>query len=46
MSNTSHGQECREPSGKCHGIVREFHIVRRVVTLSIASVFCGGCGTR
>ena len=33
--NTLHGQECREPSGKCHGIVREFHIVSRVVTLVI-----------
>ena len=33
--NTLHGQECCEPSGKCRGIVREFHIVWRVVTLVI-----------
>ena len=26
-------EECREPSGKCQGIVREFQIVWRVVTL-------------
>ena len=26
-------EECRKLSGKCHGIVREFHIVWRVVTV-------------
>jgi len=37
------GQECHEPSGKCHGIVREIHIVLRVVTLHIAvSDICYG----
>ena len=31
----SAAEEYREPSGKCQGIVREFHIVWRVVTLYI-----------
>jgi len=26
-------EECREPTGKCQRIFREFHIVWRVVTL-------------
>jgi len=26
-------EECREPSGKCQGIIGEFYIVWRVVTL-------------
>jgi len=30
-----HGQACREPSGKCHGIVSDFHIVWRVVILCV-----------
>jgi len=30
---SSAAEECRELSGKCHGIVREFHIAWRVVTL-------------
>ena len=30
----SAAEECREPSGKCQGIVTELHIVWRVVTLS------------
>jgi len=33
LNMLSAAEECREPSGKCHGIVREFHIVWRVVTL-------------
>ena len=34
----SAAEERCEPSGKCHGIVREFHIVWRVVTLNITSI--------
>ena len=33
-------EECREPSGKCQGIVREFQIVWRVVTLCGTSCSC------
>ena len=36
----SAAEECREPSGKCQGIVREFHIVWRVVTLFF-DIICG-----
>jgi len=28
-------EECHEPSGKCQGIIREFHVVWRVVTLVV-----------
>ena len=38
MSNTWHGQQCCELSGKCPGIVREFHIVWRVVTLNFFAI--------
>ena len=37
MSNTYYRQECRELSGKYHEIIREFHIIWRVVTLSIVN---------
>ena len=33
LNMPSAAKECREPSGKCQGIVREFHVVWRVVTL-------------
>jgi len=33
LNMPSAAEECREPSGKCQGIVREFHVVWRVVTL-------------
>ena len=42
----SAAEECRKPSGKCQGIIREFHIVWRVVTLNIAAGFaCVRAGT-
>jgi len=35
LNMPSAAEECCEPSGKWQGIVREFHIVWRVVTLKI-----------
>ena len=33
LNMPSAAEKCREPSGKCQGIVRDFRVVCRVVTL-------------
>jgi len=43
LNMPSAAEECRELSGKCQGIVREFYIVWRVVTLNKSNFTCIKC---